>query len=443
MLNAPRPLSVTVLSLALLGGCTVHPQGEQEERRAALYAGKPFEKPVGERTTPPLPENPTADDLVRYALLSNADLEQRYWEWHSAIEQIPQDGTQSTNLMLSAGTMLDHGKLSWDRTTVTLGNDPMSDIVFPGKLSTAARRSLENARAADHRFQKARYELRARVLSAYYDYALTAELIALEEAGAQLMSTTASVVEARNRAGSAGQQDVLKARNDLDLANNQIAILRAQSTTESAHLNALLGRDARAPLALAHDQAPTRPVHQRDDDILAMAADRNPELAALAAEIRGKSDGVRLARLQYVPDFSLNTGTDLAGVTQTLMSAITVPFLRAEAINAAISQARANLRAAESMRRQNKSDLAARVVEDLSTLRDADRQISLLNDAVLPRAHRMVDLSRSAYESGRSSLLDLLDGQRSLLEIQRMEATLRATRNTRLADLEAVAGQPL
>jgi cobalt-zinc-cadmium efflux system outer membrane protein len=433
--------SAIALLILLVSGCTIHPRGEDAQRKAAKDAGAPYARKFESRNIPPLSPDASLEEIVNYALLTNGDLEQRYWEWRSAIEQIPQDGTQTTNLMLSAGTMIDRGKLSWDRTTVTIGNDPMSDIVFPGKLSTAAQRGLENARAADYRFQKARYELRAKVLTAYYDYALTAELISLEEAGAQLMSTTASVVEARNRAGSAGQQDVLKAQNDVDLANNQIAMLRAQAAGQQAMLNALLARDARTPIPLPRRQIPARAIGLGDDQIVALAAERNPELAALAAEIRGKADGVRLARLQYVPDFSINTGTDLAGLTQTLMSAITVPVLRAEAINAAIAQARANLRAAEAMRRQNKNDLAARVVDDLSTLRDADRQLGLLHETILPRAAMMVDLSRSAYESGRSSLLELLDSQRSLIEIQRMEATLRATRNARLANLEAVTAR--
>jgi outer membrane protein TolC len=437
------PLHAIVAIALFATGCTVHPQGESAERKAAKDAGAPYAQKFESRNLRPLAPDASLDQIVNHALLSNAELEQRYWEWRAAIEQIPQDGTQATNLVISAGTTIERGKLSWDRTTVTVGNDPMADIVFPGKLSAAAQRALENARAADQRFQKARYELRSKVLSAYYEYALTGELIGLEESSAQLLSATASVVEARNRAGSAAQQDVLKAQNDVDLANNQIAMLRAQAASQRATLNALLGRDARAPLNLRREQVASRPVGRSDDEILASAADRNPELAALAAEIRGKADGIRLARLQYVPDFSLNTGTDLAGITQTVLGAITVPVMRYEAINAAVAQAEANMRAAESMRRQNRSDLAARVVDDLSTLRDADRQIALLHDTVLPRARQMVDLSRSAYESGRSSLLDLLDSQRSLLEIQRMEATLRSARNSRLADLEAVTANNL
>src|SRR5580692_4519373 len=98
----------------LLAGCTVHPPGEAEERHAAIVAGKPFEQPVMTRAR--LPANPTPDDLVRVALLNNAELEQRYWDWRAAIEQIPQDGTQSTNLALSAGTTLSNGAVSRERT---------------------------------------------------------------------------------------------------------------------------------------------------------------------------------------------------------------------------------------------------------------------------------------------------------------------------------------
>ena len=96
--------TIAVLVLVSVAGCTVHPVGERAERDAATEAGKPFAHQIEKRDLPPLPENPTADDLVRYAFGVNAELEQHYWEWRSAIEQIPQDGTQATNLVLSGGT---------------------------------------------------------------------------------------------------------------------------------------------------------------------------------------------------------------------------------------------------------------------------------------------------------------------------------------------------
>lgn len=439
MLSRIGLLVAGILLIAELGGCTVHPQGEQEERHAALQAGKPFEKPASERDATPLPKNPTPDDLVRYALLTNADLEQRYWDWRSAIEQIPQDGTQPTNLAISAGTTLNKGNFSRDRTTLTAMNDPMADIVWPEKLSVAAKRALEDARAAGNRFQKAKFDLRNKVLSAYYDYALTAELIRLEEANAELLQTTAMVVEARNRAGAAGQQDVLKARNEVDLSRNDIANMKSQLPALRAALNALLNRNTDADLSIPSQLPATRSVDYSDDELLALAAKQNPELAALASEIKGKSEGIRLARLQYMPDFSVSASTDLAGIAQTLTGMVTVPLLRYQAINAAIAQAGANLKSTDAMRRQTYNDLNAQIVMDITTLRDADRQLGLFEHTILPRARQAVTVARSAYETGQSTLLDLLDSQRSLIAIQRLVANLRIVREKRLADLEAIA----
>lgn len=144
-----------------------------------------------------------------------------------------------------------------------------------------------------------------------------------------------------------------------------------------------------------------------------------------------------------MPDFSVSASTDVAGIAQTLTGMVTVPLLRYQAINAAIAQAEANLKSTDAMRRQTRNDLNAQIVMDISTLRDADRQLDLFEHTVLPRARQVVTVARSAYESGQSTLLDLLDSQRSLIVIQRLVTNLRIAREKRLADLEAIIARPL
>jgi outer membrane protein TolC len=436
-------LSIGALLVAALTGCTIHPAGERAEREAALTAGKPFTRPIEEQKLPPLPDNPAPDDFVQYALLRNADLEQRYWEWRSAIEQIPQDGTQASTLALSAGTTITRGKANAGSSNIGLLNDPMTDIHWPGTLATAAQRSLENARSAGMRFRKAQFELRNKILGAYADYALSAELIRLEQANAKLLQTMAMVVEARNRAGAAGQQDLLKARNELDLSRNDIANMQSQLPAQRAALNALLSREPDATLTPADELPPQRPVVSSDAQLLELAARQNPELAALASEIRGKQDGIKLARLQYVPDFNVSLSTDLMGIAQSLAGSATIPLLRYEAINASIAQAEANLKASEAMRRQTHNDLNAQVVMDITTLHDADRQLDLFEHTVLPRTRQVVSVGRSAYETGQSTLLDFLDSERSLIAVQRLIANLRSAREKRLVDLEAITAAQL
>jgi outer membrane protein, heavy metal efflux system len=426
--------SVTLSALVLIGGCTVHPPGEADERRAAAEATRYIDE---EEAPAALPDQPTPEDLVRHALTASGEIRQRYWEWRSAIEQIPQDGTQPTNLVLSAGLSVMHTRTSADRATIGAGNDPMADIVLPSKLSAAARRALENARAAGWRFRQAQFDLRAKVLSSYADYALTAESIRIEQANSQLLQTTALVVEAKNRAGAGGQRDLLRARTELDLSRNDLAAMQAQLPAQRALLNASLGRPADAPLPPPATMPAARPVRLNDEQLFATAAAHNPQLAALSHELEARRHGLTLAHLQRLSDFSLSGGTDLAGGVQSIAGMVTVPLLRHEAIAAVVAQAEANLRAAEAMRKQSADDLAARITGDLQTIHDADRQLDLFERTVLPRARRMVELARSSYEAGQSTLLELLDAQRSLLLVERLVANLSATRQKRLAELEA------
>jgi len=440
---------VTVVLLVGLTGCTIHPPGEREERATAVQMGKPFENPIEVRQMPPLPANPTSDQLVEYALLGNAELEQHYWEWQSAIEQIPQDATQTTTLNVAAGTSITDGHASWGSSTVTLGNDPMTDIKWPGKLDAAAKQTLENARATGRRFIKAKYDLRYKVLRAYYDYALNAELIRLEQGNQRLLRTIAMLAETRNRAGRSGQQDVLKSSNEADLSGNDIANMRSQLRSQRAAINALLSRPADAPLPVPTKLPASRRIVYGDRDLVEMAAKQNPELVALADEIRGRGEGIRLAELQYVPDFNLSVGTDLMGVTQSLLAQATIPILRYEALDAAIAQAEAKLRASEAMHRQVGNNLTAQVIADITIIRDAGRQLDLFDHTILPRARQVVNVARTAFETGdasetdAASLLNLLDDQRSLIAIERLAAKVRITQVTYLAELESITTSDL
>jgi outer membrane protein, heavy metal efflux system len=440
---------VTVVLLVGLVGCTVHPPGEFEERATAVQMGKPFEKPIEVRRMPPFPANPTSDQLVEYALLGNAELEQYYWEWRSAIEQIPQDATQTTTLNVAGGTSITNGHTSLGSSTLTLSNDPMTDIKWPDKLDAAAKQALENARATGRRFFKAKYDLRYKVLKAYYDYALNAELIRLEQSNQRLLRTIATVAETRYRAGRSGQRDVLKSSNEADLSGNDIANMRSQLPSQRAAINALLSRPVDAPLPVPTKLPASRRMVYGDRELVEMAAKHNPELIALADELHGRGEGIRLAELQYVPDFNLSVGTDLMGVTQSLLAQATIPIVRYEALNAAIAQAEAKLRASEAMRREVGNNLTAQVIADITIIRDAGRQLDLFDHTILPRARQVVNVAQSAFEAGDASetdavlLLNLLDDQRSLIAFERLVAKLRITQSTHLAELESITTSDL
>ncbi len=423
----------------MAASCTVHPAGEREERVLSNEAGTIYDKLPELRQLPTLSATPTADELVTYALLSNADVETAYWQWKSALEQVPQEGTQKTNLMLTYSTMITNGTTAASMNTLGTGSDPMNNIVLPDKLRTSATVALENARAAGLRFDKARFELRSKVLSAFYDYVLTAEMMRLEKNNVELLSLIAQVTQSRIGFGGGTQQDMLRADNELDMAKNELATQQAKLPQEQAQLNALLDRSPDAPLDPPAALPAPRDIPGDGADLLALAAQNNPELQALAREAAAKAVAIRRAKQEYWPDFSVNVSTDLAGVTQSLMGSVMLPVLRYQAIDAGVRQAQAELHASEAMRRQASHDLASRVAGDLAMLHDAQRQIELYEKTLLPRANSIIDATQRTYAAGQTTMLDLLDAQRSLIALKRMLAELKLTRERQIADLEAAA----
>ncbi|MCK6459853.1 MAG: hypothetical protein L6Q95_08155, partial [Planctomycetes bacterium] len=124
----------SLLLAAGLAACAIRPVGEAAERDRAAEAGEAFVQRFEERELPPLPPEAGLDAMLERALLANADLERAYWEWRAALERVPQESTTPTAAAFSLETMLSGGMGSFlDRSSATLSNDPMANIVWPKK----------------------------------------------------------------------------------------------------------------------------------------------------------------------------------------------------------------------------------------------------------------------------------------------------------------------
>ena len=423
---------LAALLLVLPAGCVFSPAGEDEERDRAAKAWP------GEADHALAPDA-GLEELLKHAYLANAGLKERWWAWKAALEQIPQDASQPAALAITYEQMFENGSTSWGQSTFGVGNDPMANFKWPAKLKTAGRAALEKARAAGHRFEAARLDLRARVVAAWFDYAVLAETIRVREADAAILETMVDASETRFRAGTAPRQDGIKARTQRDLARNRLETDRAKLPGRRAALNALLNREPLADLAPPASFPSPRTLDATDAEILERLSERNPELMALAREARSRRETVTLRRQEYIPDFGLAISGDAGGLARSLMAMLTAPVTRYPAVEASIAQAKAELEMTRAARRQMAHDLQARAVLLLYDCRNASRQAALYESSILPQSDMVVEAARSAYVAGRVPAVELLDSQRMRLEVRLMRAELRAEREKLLAELEALA----
>jgi outer membrane protein TolC len=433
-----RQVGVVLAALAL-SGCVLAPKEAGDERKRLGSEGVGYAVPIEQRAFDELPSVPTWQDLLSRAFLTNGELEAAYFEWAGAVHRIEQAGSYpNTPVSLGFSYMFSGERMkSFDRSTFTVGPDPMESLAFPPKVYQAGKVALDDARASGQRFVAAKFKLQRDVLNAWYDYALMAERVRIAEGNLALLRLISQTAGGRVRAGGA-QQDMLRSDVELRRAEDEVLGMQAQLPQMRAMLNAMVARAPDAELGPPAALPAPRDLRPDDATLLAVASEANPELTGLAHRVRGRQDALQLARLQYVPD--LNPTFGFTGTaSQVLGLALSIPTFLPK-VHGMVEEARADLRADQAMLRQTRLDQAARVVATLHAIRNSERQSRLFDQQIVPASQRIVENAREAYTRGTASFIDLIDTQRTLLDVRLTAAEARVAREKALADLEALLG---
>ncbi|MCK6438577.1 MAG: TolC family protein [Planctomycetes bacterium] len=405
--------------------------GENDERSRLEGEGARFQMPHDKRELPPLEEEATEADVLYYAFNSNAMLEAAYFEWKMAIERVPQmaslDDPRFTYGYLFSKEMMS----SWDRTT--LGISQM--VPFPGKLETAGKVALQEAMAAGMRFENTKFMLQADVLMAWYELVYIDTAMGIAQENLTLHQDFAESLRTMLATGMAGQAEVSMAEADLAMADNDLKMRQAERPPALAKLNALLSRPPKTSLRPQVENKP-RALPERDDEVLALAAERNKELQAMAAEVQGREHALELARKAYLPDFELSF--NIVGSMERMFEGMLTLPLQLRRIRAGIEEAGAGVRAAQAMLRARKDDIAANVILQLSMARDSARQAALFKDTLIPRVEEIVSATRQSYSTGGASFMDVVEARRSLLAFREGRAYQEMIRDSATAELEAL-----
>lgn len=440
--NAFRGVTGLALGIVIalsLGGCVLAPEGTKDEQAKVAAASQHFEVPIAARELPDLPTAAQWRDVLSRAFLANGELESAYFDWQAALARIDQAAVwPNSNVALTFSYMFSSENVkAWNRTTSGVGFDPSMNLSLPVKARTAGKVALDAAREAGEKFRTVKFDIQRKVLAAYFELALSEELIRIEQDNLTLLRLVVDSAATRAQAGGP-LQDLLKALIESQTAENDLANALAKAASMRSMLNSMLGRAADAPLTLPVTLPAPRLVGADDSRLIAVGVAQNPELAALAQQVAGREDAVELARLAYLPDFSPSASIN-GSLSQSLGTMLMLPT-KAPAIRAAITESQAMVRSSGAMLRQTRQDRAASFVANLYLMRDAERQSQLYRQRVLPAARELVSSSRSAYAAGTIGFADLVDSERMLLTMRRMAAEAQIEREERLTDLEALAG---
>lgn len=326
---------------------------------------------------------------------------------------------------------------------------------FPwfGVLSLQGDVQREKAEASRARLQGAVLEIVAEVKKTYYDIAYLEQAIEITEQHVGLLTQWEEVARARYATGTVQYTDVVKSQVELGVLLDRLAGLRDQRRPLEATMNALLDRDSATRVVI--DGVPSIPAEE--PDLAALAATmkaKSPLLATWDHRARESLNSDRLAKKQGYPSFSLGMNYILTGQARmdgvsdsgqdalTASLGVNIPLWRGQ-YQAASRAAVKNYEAAVASKQDTSNRLEAALQNAHFRYRDAHRKLRLYETTLLPKAHQSLDATRSAYEAGANSFLDLVDTQRLVLEFELTSARARFDVLVHQSEIERIVGSSL
>ena len=430
-MRSARVIGVFTLGSFLAGCKGIPTKGEKEARQQAQAVAASY-RPQGQKPAlPMLTTNSNLGDLLSYAMLNQPNVEAAYFDWAASVERI----TTARSFPDPQLTF----QMDIQNIVTSIMPGLMGSIPWPSKLRIGAEVASAESRAKHFNFQSAVLESAFAVKRAYYQLYFLAEKMRVNQETLGLLADLEKLARAQNEVGKVTLQDVLRAQIEQDRLRNEMANLEDSRHALLAQFKAALGLKAEDPTPPMPARFESTPLDLTAEKLFATALAQNTRLKAMEAEVRAAEASIILARRARLPDFSLGLMADakMSPALYRPLGTVSLPIWR-DKIAAQIAAAQANQRGAEARLSAEQIGLVADFAERSFLYREATRNLALLNNQLLPKAHQSLEVARSGYLAGQIDFFNLTDSERTLLgfELDRVEASTQ--REISLAELSLI-----
>ncbi len=312
-------------------------------------------------------------------------------------------------------------------------------IPWPGTSSAGARAASRAADGLRVMAQSVRWELAVQARATFARLLAARTLLDVARAAEDDARSLRDLVARRADLGEARESERIRAAVEWMRQRGGLTAAEREAQAAEAALRALTLEELPSPLVVQDTARVELPPLDRDA-LAARLTDRSPRLRLAQAEAERRQALSSAARRARVADLDVTVFREReADKRATGVSfGLRLPLWNANRGEVARAAAGEQVARAEAdrARLEARAELQARLAE----LQVAADQASLLERDVLPAATRSVALVRLSFEEGETSLLELLDAQRTQREAQREAAQARLAETLALGEVQKLAG---
>lgn len=250
------------------------------------------------------------------------------------------------------------------------------------------------------------------------------------------------------------QPDLIKAQIELGKMEDMIRSMESMLAPAQAKLRAQMNLADTVSLPIPRtidlDEA-----NHSTDSMVAFAAEHSPTLVALRNQTDSRRAALSVAKKMSYPELMLGVEYERAkvsaGVDHTgaalketmndymveVQLSLPIWFGKNKAMR---DEARAGISMSEQMHQDERNDLASMISMANFEYNDALRRLQLYRDGLLPKAKESLNATLTAYQTGQTDFLMLLDSQRQLLEFSLAVERAKVDAATKWAEIEMITG---
>ena len=333
-------------------------------------------------------------------------------------------------------------------TEYSLPLDASWELDFWGRIRNSVKANALEAQATLADLENVRLSVQAEVAADYF------EIRALD-AQKQLLDATALADEESLKLTQVQQQTGLASGQDVEQAETQLEMTRAQATdlgilrAQLEHAIAMLLGEPASAFSIATTPLAASPV-AIPFGVPSQLLERRPDVAAAERRVAEANAQIGVARAAYFPTITLSgavgyQSTSLgnlfsaSGLAWSVGSTLAQTLFDAGKRRAVTEQARAIYQGTVANYRQTVLTAFQEVEDNLSTLRILSQELQQQNAAV-DSSQRYLGFASARYESGMDSYLDVITAQTVLLSNQRTALNLRMQQMTASVQLIKALG---
>ena len=294
---------------------------------------------------------------------------------------------------------------------------------FPGKISAMTSSMENNAAMVEQQYFALEKRIIKQLKDYYYELYLVQKKIEINKENQDLMRQFTEITRKQYEVGMGKQPDVIRSQTELSTLINEGINLEKEKTDIQTMINTILSRPANAELGLVPDPADSLPSWQFDD-VYNLALGNRPELKGMGYNIDMYKSELDATKLEYYPDIMGRVMyKDMANTSDdfwALMVGVNIPLApwSGGKYTGKVEENELNVKTAEEQYNLMRNMVASDVQNSLVKIETNRNLVDLYQNTVIPQAEQTLQSTISAYQTGKTEFLMLIDAYRMLLMSQ-------------------------